>query len=269
MERTRLLRSVVISMAVVFMIAAATLSAGQQLDQQDLAVIQKYRAAAPDVESGKGLLLKGKYEQAEKKLLGALETLPEHAIAAYFLADCYYRMGRLDQGLEAIQKAETNFADFSRVLYRWQITHINQYATDKTQLNDRMSELQLQLSQAKDDAARSVIQNEISKVQAQQSGGAQRTQEQLASESFTTPGEYFYLHGNLLFKKKEYPAALDRYLQAVAADPKHGSAYNNIANLYYMGRQYDKAREYLEKAEANGAKINPAFKQAIAEALKK
>ena len=52
-------------------------------------------------------------------------------------------------------------------------------------------------------------------------------------------------------------------------DPKHGNSCNNIANLYYMGKQYDKAQEYLDKAEANGAKINPAFKQALAKALNK
>ena len=58
-------------------------------------------------------------------------------------------------------------------------------------------------------------------------------------------------------------------MKAVEVDPKHGNSYNNIANLYYMGKQYDKAQEYLDKAEANGAKINPAFKQALAKALNK
>ena len=73
----------------------------------------------------------------------------------------------------------------------------------------------------------------------------------------------------MFFEKKDYPAALDQYLKAVDVDPKHGNSYNNIANLYYMGREYEKAREYLAKAEANGAKINPAFKDAIAKALNK
>lgn len=251
------------------LLAAPTLAAGQALDQQDIAIIQKYRAAAPDVESGKAFLLKGKYEEAEKKLQRALETLPEHAIAAYFLADCYYRMGRLDEGLAAIQKAEANFGDFNRVLYRWQMTQVDQIAADKIRQNDLLADLQNRLSQAKTDSERSQIQNEISRAQASQNSSAQQTKEQLAYESYATPGDYYYVHGNLLFKKKDYPAALGQYLKAVEVDPKHGNAYNNIANLYYMRREYDKAREYLEKAEANGAKINPAFKQAIAEALNK
>lgn len=262
-------RLAVILIGRAFLTAAAAFAPGQQLDQQDLASIQKYRAAAPDVESGQALLLKGKLDQAEKKLLKALNTLPEHAIAAYLLADCYYKQGRVDEGLENIVQAEANFANFNRVLYRWQMGNINQFMADKTRLNDQMSDLQFQLSKAKVESEKRRIENEIAKTQASQNASPQRTKEQLISESYTIPADYLYLHGNLLFKKKEYQAAMDQYLQAVTADPKHGNSYNNIANLYYMGRQYDKAREYLEKAEANGAQINPAFKEAIAKALNK
>ncbi len=251
------------------LIAAAAFAAGQQLDQKDLAVIQKYRAASPDVESGQALLLNGKLDQAEEKLLRALETLPEHPIASFLLADCYYKLGRIDEGLTAIDQAEANFGNFNRVLYRWQMTQLNQFAADKNRLNDSLRELESRLSQAKTDAERSAIQAEMTKVQSQQNAGAQRSKEQLMSETYSTPADYFYLHGNLLFKKKDYPAALGQYLNAVEVDPKHGNSYNNIANLYYMGREYEKAGEYLAKAEASGAKINPAFKDAIAKALNK
>lgn len=36
-----------------------------------------------------------------------------------------------------------------------------------------------------------------------------------------------------------------------------------------MGKQYQKALDYLNQAEANGAKINPEFKNAILKALEK
>jgi len=249
--------------------AAAAIPAGQQFDQKDMAVIQKYRAAAPDLEKGQELLVKGKLDQAEKKLLKVLDTLPEHATAAYFLADCYSKQGRIDLGLAAIEKAKGNFANFNRIIFRWQMTQVNRFENNKTQLGEQLSDLQKQLAQAKTDSERRSIQNQISSVQAKQNAGGQRTKEQQISENYTIPADYYYLHGNLLFKKKDYPAALDQYLKAVEVDPKHGNSYNNIANLYYMGKQYDKAREYLEKAEANGAKVNPAFKQAVDKALNK
>jgi tetratricopeptide (TPR) repeat protein len=248
---------------------AVPAAAGQQFDQKDLAVIQKYRAAAPDLEKGQEFLVKGKLDQAEKRLVKALETLPVHATAAYFLADCYYKQGRVDLGLEMIEKAEANFANLGRVLYRWQMTQVNQFSERKSQLDDQLRSLQSQLSQAKSDTERLSLQNQISAVQSSQNSSDQRNKEGKLSENYAVPADYFYLHGNMLFKQKQYQAALDQYLKAVEADPKHGNSYNNIANLYYMGKQYEKAQEYLDKAEANGAKINPAFKEALAKALKK
>ena len=251
------------------LISAAPAAAGQQFDQKDMAVIQKYRAAAPDLEKGQEYLVKGKLEQAEKKLRQVLDTLPEHATAAYFLADCYSKQGRIDEGLTAIETAESNFADFNRIIFRWQMTQINRFEGKKDQLDGQLDALRTKLAQAKTDAERLAIQQQISTVGAAQNSGSQRTKEEQVSENYTVPADYYYLHGNLLFKKKSYPEALRQYLKAVEVDPKHGNSYNNIANLYYMGKQYDKAQEYLDKAEANGAKINPAFKQALAKALNK
>jgi tetratricopeptide (TPR) repeat protein len=260
---------ILISILITGTILAAAIPTGQQFDQKDMAVIQKYRAAASDLEKGQEYLVKGKLEQAEKKLLQVLDTLPEHATAAYFLADCYSKQGRIDEGLAAIEKAEGNFANFNRIIFRWQMTQVNQFEGKKNQLDEQLSALQTKLSQAKSDSERLSIQNQISSVQASQNSSGQRTKEQQISENYVIPADYYYLHGNLLFKKKEYQPALDQYLKAVEVDPKHGNSYNNIANLYYMGKQYDKAQDYLNKAEANGAKVNPAFKQALAKALNK
>ena len=117
--------------------ASAAIPAEQQFDQKDMAVIQKYRAAAPDLEKGQEYLVKGKLEQAEKKLLLVLDTLPEHATGAYFLADCYSKQGRIDEGLAAIEKAEGNFANFNRIIFRWQMSQVNQFEGKKTSWTSR------------------------------------------------------------------------------------------------------------------------------------
>jgi tetratricopeptide (TPR) repeat protein len=255
--------------SILIMLAGALLPAGQQIDQKDLADIQKYRAAAADLESGQGLLVKGKLDQAEKKFLKVLETLPEHATAAYLLADCYYKRNRAEEGLAAIQRAEANFGNLNRIMFRWQMSQINRFMNEKAQLDEQIRALQIRLASARTDLERQTLQNQITGLQGQQNSGGQRTKEQQISETYAIPADYYYLHGNLLFKKKEYQPAFEQYSKAVETDPKHGNSYNNIANLYYMSRQYEKAQEFLEKAEANGAKINPAFKEAVAKALKK
>jgi tetratricopeptide (TPR) repeat protein len=83
------------------------------------------------------------------------------------------------------------------------------------------------------------------------------------------PADYFYLHGNIFFKIKRYKEAHEQYQEAIKINPKHGNAYNNLANLYYIAKQYQKALDCLNLAEAHGAKINPEFKKAILKAIEK
>jgi tetratricopeptide (TPR) repeat protein len=81
--------------------------------------------------------------------------------------------------------------------------------------------------------------------------------------------DYYYYHGNIFLKLRKYNEAHSQYLEALRIDPKHGNASNNLANIYYMVKKYDKALYYLTMAEANGAKINPKFKEALQKALNK
>ena len=60
-----------------------------------------------------------------------------------------------------------------------------------------------------------------------------------------------------------------QYLEAIKINPQHGNAYNNLANLYFMAKQYQKALDCLNKAEANGAEIKPELKKATLKALEK
>jgi tetratricopeptide (TPR) repeat protein len=87
--------------------------------------------------------------------------------------------------------------------------------------------------------------------------------------SESIPAGYFYFHGNAFFKLKKYPEAYAQYIKAIKIDPNHGNAYNNLANLYYMTKQHQKALDCLNKAEANGVKINPELKKAILKTLGK
>ena len=84
-----------------------------------------------------------------------------------------------------------------------------------------------------------------------------------------TPASYFYLHGNIFFKLRKFEEAYAQYQEAIRINPKFGDAYNNLANLYYMSKQYQKALECLNQAETSGAEVNPALKKAVLKALGK
>ncbi len=68
---------------------------------------------------------------------------------------------------------------------------------------------------------------------------------------------------------KQFQEAFAQYKEAIRINPQYGDAYNNLANLYFMAKQYQKALDCLEQAEANGAKINPEFRKAVKKALGK
>jgi tetratricopeptide (TPR) repeat protein len=112
------------------------------------------------------------------------------------------------------------------------------------------------------------ITTTTSKMQRDAASSQSRSQEDKA-ETYAIPAEYSYLHGNLLIRQKRFEEALAEYEKAIVAEPKHGKALNNIANIYYMGRQYDKALAYIERAESVGAPVNPDFKKAVLKALGK
>jgi tetratricopeptide (TPR) repeat protein len=241
--------------------------AGQVLDSSDQEILQKYKASQGDLNKGIDSFKKEKYDKAEESFLKVLERLPVHSEASYFLAQVYYKQGHLEKGLETIQNAESNFAVLGRILYRRQLSRTDQLNTQRQQIQQEITQLEAQLAQAKTDSERSAIQQQINQKQSGLGTPEMVQERQDQVETLTVPGDYYYVHGNLFFKMKKYQEALDLYLKAIEASPKHGNAYNNIANLYFMSQQYEKALEYLEKAEANGAKVNPEFKKAVLKAL--
>lgn len=83
------------------------------------------------------------------------------------------------------------------------------------------------------------------------------------NKDITIPAAYFYSHGNILYKLKKYKEALSQYLEVVSRDPKHGSAYNNLANLFYMAGKKEVASLCLAHAEASGFKVDPRFKKIL------
>lgn len=87
--------------------------------------------------------------------------------------------------------------------------------------------------------------------------------------SWKTPPGYFYIHGNILFKLKDYQGAVNQYVETIKREPRHEFAYNNAASIYFMSKLYETALRFLEQAEANGVKINPQFKKDLEDRLAK
>jgi tetratricopeptide (TPR) repeat protein len=249
-----------VTVVLILSAAVAPLLARQSMDDQDRLLFQKLRMTRPDLVKAEGQLKKKQLDQAEETLLKVLKEMPENANASYFLAETYYQRGEFDKGLAAIVEAEKNFPLIQKMLYRRQQAAIGQGGEDRADIQNEILAEQQRTGEpitATTSAMRQAATTDQAKAQEQK------------LEVYAIPAEYSYVHGNLLFRQKKFGEALAQYELAVAADPKHGRALNNIANIYYMARKYDKALEYIGKAEAVGAKVNPDFKKAVLTALGK
>ena len=258
---SKITRSFSAAAAVLFLAALfAPLLAGQEMDDQDRLLFQKFRMTRPGLIKGEGQLKKKQYDKAEESLLKVLKEMPENADASFFLAETYYQKGEFEKGLAAIVEAEKNFPLIQKMMYRRQMGTINKGGENRADLENEILGQQQKTGEP--------ISPTTSTMRRDAAASQTDSQEQ-KSEVFSIPAEYSYVHGNLLIRQKKFEEALAQYEKTVAAEPKHGKALNNIANIYYMARQYDKALEYIEKAEAVGAKVNPEFKNAVLKALGK
>ena len=78
----------------------------------------------------------------------------------------------------------------------------------------------------------------------------------------TVPSSRF-INGNVLFKIARLTDAAEQYREAIRIDPRHSNSYNNLASVSFALKNYREALEWLTRAEAAGAEINPEFKKAV------
>lgn len=235
---------------------------------------EKFKLAKRLYNKGEQLFIKEKFKKAESAFKECLEKFPKYANADYYLARIYYQEDNLARALEHIKNANNNYAFIVELGVNTQLEYLEKLRFQKQQVEEDIRNLQ-QLSSTGGSGRTSGVNREASDI-ASQLAAAQKTLQTLNDrlrapipDLKQIPAEFHYVYGNILFKLKKYSEALSQYLETVKTDPTHGSAYNNLANLYYMARKYQEALFYLQKAESCGAKINPQFKQAIYKAMRK
>ncbi len=263
-------KELIMSVLVIIFFVGASLAFGQKdYTKDEKRLFQRFKIANKHFENGKGHFLKEDYKKAEKEFMKCLEKMPEHTGACFFLSQISYKKEKLETALKQIEKAKKNFASMDRIRANLQQLFILELQEQKMIKEQRLIELRGQLSggnlsaseQSKVRAAIGGVEADIGVIKSQLNKAIPESQE--------IPADYFYLHGNILFKMKQFQEAFAQYKEAIRINPQYGDAYNNLANLYFMAKQYQKALDCLEQAEANGAKINPEFRKAVKKALGK
>jgi pentatricopeptide repeat protein len=75
-------------------------------------------------------------------------------------------------------------------------------------------------------------------------------------------GVPLYYQG-LVLRRRGDPAAAGRFVEALDRDPRLGGAYNELIDLLVESGRLDEARQWLERAAANGIAVPPALRARI------
>jgi len=236
---------------------------------QEKEKIKKFKIAQKYFLKGKKEFYKKDFENSEKNLKKCLKEMPEHADAFFYLSKINYYTNNIKKASKNIEKAKENYINLSKF---WVFQHqqlFDMLREQQSEQQDVLTELQSQLSsQNLDSSQRKEIERKIGVTQ--NNLNVIRTQlNEPVPPVDEIPADYFYFHGNIYFKMKEFDKAAEQYKKAIEKNPKQDRAYNNLINIYYMNKKCEKALHYIKLAEKNEAKIHPKLKQVVEKMCKK
>jgi tetratricopeptide (TPR) repeat protein len=264
-------REILISVFVLFLIfcCAALVFSQEDYTRDEYRLRQKFKVANSIFEKGKKQFLKGDMKKAKMEFLKCIQTMPEHADASFFLAQIAYKNEDLDKALTYITKAKEDYRYIIKLKLNQQQQYFLKLQEQRQVVEQEILNLRGKLSRVSDTQQRESIKASIGRKERDLSIIDQQLREPVPDEEMEEklPADYHYVHGNILFQQKKFEEAFEQYQETIASDPGHGNAHINLANLYYMAKQYQKAQDHLSKAEENGAEVNPKFKKAVLKAL--
>ena len=232
----------------------------------------------PNREQADALFLKAKedfvkkdFDRAAAGFRACLEIRPGHADALFFLAQVEYLEQDFAQALTDIKKAEAahaaKFGGGGPINAQERKALLEERAEKEREV--AFIEDTLTASPCKSDVQLESLPKAIENLRREISSINAKLSEQGQPEPAPLPADYSYINGNILFKMNKFPEAEGEYLKAIQTDPRHLAAHNNLINLCYMTRDFEKALKFVEQAEANGVEINPKLKEAVTQIAKK
>jgi hydroxyacylglutathione hydrolase len=220
--------------------------------------IQKYRSA-DKLFSEKCVkhLLEGNLAKAQKGLRMCQDIMPGHVNSLFYLSQGLYQKGDYNGALALIEQAEVNYKIVGRRILSIHHHNAEKFRTRKKEIRDVIDSFR-GFERLEGACGTNSVIGQLS-VEMQSIEGKEPSARMLESLE-QVPAEFFYIHGNILFKLKRYAEARDRYLDAINTNPQHEKAYNNLAALYFMGKSYKAVLDVLDLAAKNGVNINTQLK---------
>jgi len=220
---------------------------------------------------GKDCFVKKEFIKAEAEFKACLEVLPEHADALFFLGQVDYLKGDFSQALVEIQKAEAAHAAMTGAHGSIDAERRKVLLDERAKKEQEIAFMEdtLYAADCKTDQELLKLPESIEALRREISSLNAMLNERPQLEPRALPADYSYVHGNILFKLNRIQEASDQYLRAIKSDSGHLRAYNNLINLCYITRDYEKALKFIKQAKTNGVEINPKLREAVLKTAQK
>jgi tetratricopeptide (TPR) repeat protein len=248
-------------------IVLGTLTLGAAGQQTDLVILDKYRALIGLMDKAKAAFEKGDLAASDKELDKCLKAVPDHHEAQYFKAQIRYKQGDFAKGLDHMLAAEAGYAHFAAVMEEARINKMLKDVEKEEALSDLIPALEKAYEQStcKPPTYQAAIKDDQNKLEQTKN----EKPDALRRGKSAAPAEYLYFHGNCLLRLKRYAEAEEQYRDALAADPAHANANNNLISLLYGQKRYAEALALLDQAEAQKVQIQTGLKRAVLDAANK
>jgi tetratricopeptide (TPR) repeat protein len=178
--------------------------------------------------------------------------------------DAYYGLGLADMRLKKYGEAVVAYVK-CRELYQAEAGRQFSSRQDAQRYRqDRLTEIDDVIRQYQQGPQTVSTQNRVRELQEQR----RQIEEYIRHGADMTIGKsvpaFVYLAlGSAFFRLEQWPDAEREYRAAIAADPKTGEAYNNLAVVYLTTGRYAEADKAVQAAEKAGFKVSPGLKDDI------
>jgi hydroxyacylglutathione hydrolase len=203
----------------------------------------------------------GRSGTAAKDFDKCLQEIPRHAYALYYLANIDYIANDMPKALAEMKRAVVDL-DFMQAL--------NDYALE--QKNKTYDSYERMIAEEWDATTSCRSRRELESIYGEVTDEKSRQELRLARQKAARARQkahYLYFLGNIHFQLRDFPEAARNYGEAIALNPRHANAYNNLAAIFYLAGDPGRALGYLDEAERQGLgdNLNLTLKFTVFEAL--
>ena len=226
--------------------------------------LQNFKKANVSYKKGLTSFAKGNLKKADSYFIKCIKTFPDHASAYYYRSKVLYKQGNLEEAEGNIVTAKQNYDAY---------VTMNKAVFNRTRA--KYAENQADLRKERDGSF--IAKNDYEGGRGGRTGpgvdsrkalnkAREDYQKYLASVDIVR-ADYHFQHGQIHFKNKKAQPAIVEFLQAIKLNPKHSLAYNNLAAILYMTKNYKAASDIISQAQAEQVTINPKLIEAVKQKL--